>query len=291
MKTNQTLLDQFRNHFLRIRFQIYQNVFPKRLKDKSHCLKVGRVCTFTDEFARNSWSGAPQDKRWDVGEAWGMYHPDKPNTYFGPPDPDSLGESVAIFTAKYNPKYFEDRELTIPYETTLLSTQKTFRQQYGRFECRCTLPQEKAVWPAFWLYGPTWPPEIDIFECLGRNTGESANTQEINLHYGRVEEGNKMCMGAWKIPLKKKGFHEFALEWTPKRLDFYTDGIRVFTYSNQQVLDKWFNTPDGRMWIILNHGLGPNYMKDNEEDFFSFFFVDYVRVYSDKPVINDLNLL
>ena len=62
-------------------------------------------------------------------------------------------------------------------------SQKSFKQQYGRFECRMTIPHEKYVWPAFWMWGSTWPPEIDVHELYGGKDGKKAGRQEMGLHY------------------------------------------------------------------------------------------------------------
>ena len=140
-------------------------------------------------------------------------------------------------------------------------------QQYGRFECRCTLPKGKNLWSAFWMYGDGWPPEIDVLETSG------LGVQEINLHWGHPEDGTKDSLGAQKIRIEKDSetnFHEFAVEWTPEKIDFITDGIKVFTYRDTGVLDKYFNTPMG---MLINHGIKN---LDVEE---STFHVDYVRAY------------
>ena len=92
-------------------------------------------------------------KKWKIGEGWGAFHPDKMNVYYGPPEiiPNT---STAKFTVKHKPKTFvyQGQDVEIPFQVSLLSSQKSFKQQYGRWECRCTIPFNPWVWPAFWMW-------------------------------------------------------------------------------------------------------------------------------------------
>ena len=38
-------------------------------------------------------------------------------------------------------------------------------------------------------------------------------------------------------------FYEFAVEWTPDRINFYTNGVLLFSFTDRELLDKWFNQP------------------------------------------------
>ena len=97
-------------------------------------------------------------------------------------------------------------------------------------------------------------------------------------------------MNAWKIRLddypRANIFHEFAVEWTPKGICFFTNGIKVMQFTNKKVLDKWFNNFGGKHRVLINHNLkndgvyGTRYLtQEDYENYYSEFKVDYIRVY------------
>lgn len=282
---NLSIKDYVINILLRLRFGLIRIFWNSKLKNQSPVNKNKMQLTFEDDFDEVSWGNSGEDKKWIVGEHWGKYHPDRPNVHYGEPV-NVENESHALFTVKHNPKIFkrDGEEILIPFEVSLLSTAKSFRQMYGRFECRMTLPKGRGVWPAFWMWGPTWPPEIDVIEAYGDYNGLDARYQYISVWWGRNSLGNKKSIGGWgiKVDTKKgvgKNYHEFAVEWKPDKMEFYTDGIKVFQYSNKKKLEEWYNQPDTNMWIIINNSLLDGFVNDNETDFYSEFKVDYIRTY------------
>ena len=280
-----SLKDYLVNFYLRLRFQYIRLFNSKKLRHGSTIDKHGYELVFNDEFDRNSWS--EDNRKWIVGEHWGMHHPNRLNVHYGEPKLlKSNTETAALFTVKHNPKTFnrENKKITIPFEVSLLSSNKTFQQQYGRFECRMTLPKGRGVWPAFWMWGPTWPPEIDVIEAYGDRNGLDTRFQEINIHYGHDSQNNRSNMRPWIIKVdNKKGvgkkYHEFAVEWHPNKIEFFTDGIKVFQYTNKKMLNRWFNKPETNMWIVINNSLRQGFIDDNDVDFYSEFKVDYIRAY------------
>ncbi|MFA5418389.1 MAG: family 16 glycosylhydrolase [Bacteroidales bacterium] len=62
-----------------------------------------------------------------------------------------------------------------------LTTHKTLNQLYGYFETREKLPPDGVNnWASFWAYpSNAWPPEIDVFELMGKNSSYITMT----LHY------------------------------------------------------------------------------------------------------------
>ncbi len=132
-----------------------------------------------------------------------------------------------------------------------------------------TLPDEPWCWPAFWLWGAPWPPELDVVECYGKKKG-GVRTQEINVHYG-----NKQNIGGRKISLgKNKGqFHEFAVEWREDKIEFFTNGIKVFVMSDPDILEYFKQG----MWLVVNNNVKNSVLSD--KDYYSEFVVDYVRIF------------
>ena len=85
-------------------------------------------------------------------------------------------------------------------------------------------------------------------------------------------------IGARSINLGKKSneFHEFAMEWEPHRIRFFTNGLEVFRYTNKKVL----NTMTLPQHVLINNNVQPKYLKEEEyQSYYSIFGVDYIRVY------------
>ncbi len=254
------------NKLLRIRYQIIRKLLPGILKDHSPEKKKGEL-VFCDYFNKKSWDGS----LWDVGSS-ALYHPRRPHQWYGAP---FLRGDKGVFTVKHNPRrlwvYQNSQYQIFPFETTRIRSVQKFK--YGRFECRMSLPGGKHAWPAFWLWGAPWPPEIDVIEAYGRESGV-VDEQEINLHWGGPRPFN-VQMNPWRIKLGKRKFYEFALEWHPDKLDFFTNGIKVFTFRDKEILQQYFSQ---EMWIVVNHAIKQMVPKD----YYSEFQVDYVRAYKLK---------
>jgi len=152
-----------------------------------------------------------------------------------------------------------------------------------------TLPVEKGTFPAFWIWGPTWAPEIDIIEGYGGRTGRGITRQNVSLFWGTP---NPTTMRKWAVKIDRYAgiqnrFHEFAMEWTPNRITFITDGIKIFEFTNKKILDEYYNKPGTEPWIILNHSVEPDgntgkskHLQPYElSTYSSKFRVDYVRCY------------
>lgn len=286
-----TLIDYLLNVFYKVRFSVYRDLFPERMMSYSVKQKHGWELVFDDDFDEVSWSDEVIPYYSDTFEhkhKWRTesdYRSDDKYRWRGFPILVK-DTSTAAFEVKYEPRTFstlnKGESVTVPYKISLLTSQYTFRQQYGRFECRCTIPYTKYSWPAFWMWGSTWPPEIDVFEFYGGKDCKKAGVQEINLHYGEHKKSKDM-MGAWKILIERfKGkqsnkFHEFVCEWSPRKIEMWTDGVKVFTYSRKDVLDKWYNDDIAKMWVVINNSFMPH--EDLSDDYYSVFFVDYIRVY------------
>lgn len=270
------------NCILKIRWNILNIIKSPKIKNYSNIYKKDLILTFDDDFNSVNWDYNGIDK-WKIGEGWGLVHPKKLNVYYGPP---KIKSNKTFFTCEYKPKEFiiNGEKIVVPYEVSLLSSERWFKQQYGRFECRMTLPDAPHSWPAFWMWGTTWPPEIDIIEAYGRNTGKEAVYQEINIHYGS-DGKNRLDLRPWLLKIDKKknlskNFYEFAVEWKPNRIDFFTNGIRVFQYTNKEILNKWLSSSP--MWMIINNSIR-NYDEHNPY-YFSEFEVDYIRSYKFKNI-------
>jgi len=158
-----------------------------------------------------------------------------------------------------------------------VGTQKHFCPRYGYFECRAQLQESIGVWAAFWIQSALisqgadpakYGTEIDIFEFF-KEVGTDTVQHALHWAYGP----DMKSVGPMNSYLKgvSKGFHTFALKWTPKKYAFYIDGIRF--YEQKQGISHI------NEYIILSMEL-PDKMEQIEKTVFpDVFVVDYVKVY------------
>jgi hypothetical protein len=169
----------------------------------------------------------------------------------------------------------------IPYSVGLVNTFHSQNFTYGYFAVRSKNPTGPATWPAWWLTGKNnWPPEIDIFEMYGKSTGNSVNTQTMTVHTGKVETHTKQMMMK-KIRVSEDtdtAFHIYACLWTPEKIDFYTDGIKVKSIRLNHWMAQFLKEP---MYLVLNNAIENTYIPQLIENGnkTSDFQVDWVQVY------------
>jgi beta-glucanase (GH16 family) len=152
-----------------------------------------------------------------------------------------------------------------------------FSPKYGYFECRAQLQESIGVWAAFWLQSAhisegadpaLYGTEVDIFEFF-KEIGTDTIQHALHWAYGP----DMQSIGPINSYLKglSKGFHKFALEWTPEKYVFYIDGIKFST--QEQGLSQIGE------YIILSMELPDNMEQLKNTVFPDVFIVDYVKVY------------
>ncbi|WP_431268735.1 family 16 glycosylhydrolase [Dankookia sp. P2] len=131
-------------------------------------------------------------------------------------NPFSISQGVLDITAAPG-----SNPLGLAYNSGLLTTAKSFAQQYGYFELRAQLPVGQGFWPAFWLLPADggWPPEIDILEMLGKDP----TTAYFSLRTATASTTQAMSL----LPDLSQGFHTFGLDWQADKIRWYVDGNQV----------------------------------------------------------------
>ncbi len=153
------------------------------------------------------------------------------------------------------------------YTSGQLNTRYTFAQQYGYFEVKAKLPAGQGLWPAFWMVpaNGSWPPEIDIFEQLGKDpstiyqTSHSTarTTQQQVAHLDNPDQ-----------------FHTYGMLWDQNYLVWYIDGVEV----GRQTTPSDMNQP---MYMVLNLAVGGSWPgnADATTPFPATMSIDYVHAY------------
>lgn len=146
---------------------------------------------------------------------------------------------------------------------------------YGYFEVRAK-PMDSAGSSSFWFANNDdhWWTEIDVFEIGGKAVGHE-HRFNMNLHVFRTPKENKHWNVGdyWVAPFRlADDFHVYGLEWTPKRLTYFVDGVPVRWVSNtdwSQPLYLIFDTETMIDWLGV----------PRDEDLPSDYQIDYVRAW------------
>ena len=171
------------------------------------------------------------------------------------------------------------------YTSARLESRGLFDLKYGRVEARIKLPKGQGIWPAFWMLGTNfdqvgWPAcgEVDIME----NVGYEPAKVHGSLHGPGYSGGNPLT-GVYTLPDPARfsdDYHVFAIEWEPRVIRFYVDGILYETQTADRVAaGHW--AFDHSFYLVLNVAVG-GYWPGNPDattEFPQSMWVDWVRVY------------
>ncbi|HUC90116.1 MAG TPA: glycoside hydrolase family 16 protein [Patescibacteria group bacterium] len=178
-------------------------------------------------------------------------------------------------------------EQTFPYTSGMISSGRPtpdgkprWTATCGYYEARMRSSAGKGIWPAFWLLPAdrSWPPEIDIMEGLGDKPAQPLMTYHWVNDNQQPQKDTTIYPGTNKpdsTAFSIAAWHTYAINWQPKRIDWYIDGRLVKTFSGAQATSK-------PMELILNLAVGgtlPGY-PDNSTVFPATTEVDYIRVYT-----------
>jgi hypothetical protein len=136
------------------------------------------------------------------------------------------------------------------------------------------------------VYGvQDWPDigEIDIMEYVGFDPGRVHGTVHTRAFNGLL--GNQRTASR-PVPDAESEFHEYAVEWSPERIDVFVDSVRYFGYLNDG--GDWTTWPfDREFYLILNLAVGGNWggLQGVDDSIFpQQLEVDYVRLYRNVAV-------
>lgn len=174
------------------------------------------------------------------------------------------------------------------YTSARLVTRGKFEPTYGRIEARIKVPYGQGIWPAFWMLGSNissvgWPAcgEIDVMEHIGREPSTVYGT----LH-GPGFSGAQGLSDSFTLLEGKKfadDFHIFEVEWNPRDISFYVDGLHYHTRKSPEFTGNRQWVFDHPHYLLLNVAVGGQWPgnPDATTVFPQTMMVDYVRVYSD----------
>ena len=234
---------------------------------------------WNDEF---DVPGLPSSSRWDYEEG---YIRNKEAQYYT----KGRKENARVEGGKLIINALKDNWNGKPITSASLVTKGKREFLYGRIEAKAKIPTGKGTWPAIWTLGTNigqvgWPTcgELDILE----NVGFDPDRVHANIHVKTFNhtkgtgKGNNML-----VEKPYEGFHVYALEWYPDRIDFFFDDKKYFTFRKEAGYTdaEWpFDKPQ---YLILNLAIGGAWGGAQGIDDSKFphqYEIEYVRYY--EPV-------
>lgn len=193
--------------------------------------------------------------------------------------PFSIDNGILSIEATVTPRALRGVVSGQPYVSGVLTTEKSFAQQYGRFDAYAQLPAGQGLWSAFWLLPSfdQWPagiavlPEIDVMEHLGHQ----GNTYHTTLHTNQTGPLTSHPYDHTVAENLTEDFHLYSVVWTPESVSWYLDG--QWKASHPTPAD--FTRP---VHFLLNLAVGGNWpgSPDGTTDFPAKFQIDYVKAFT-----------
>ncbi len=134
----------------------------------------------------------------------------------------------------------------LPYDSGVITTDKSFSMTYGIFEVRAELPAGQGLWPAFWMLPVSgqYTSELDVLEQLGNNP----NTIYSTTH-GATDGVWGSDFQTLNVPDASTRFHTYEVNWEPTKISFLIDDRVVATAPTPSSM----NSP---MFMLLNLAVG-----------------------------------
>jgi beta-glucanase (GH16 family) len=152
------------------------------------------------------------------------------------------------------------------YTSGMIQSKPSFNFRYGYMEAKMWVPKGSGFWPAFWTWpqNEQWPPEIDVMEFYGDNPTKVYCT----FHGPNGADGTSVDKPDWTT-----GWHVFAVDWEPNRIEWLIDGVSIKTINTSASLN---------MYLIANLAIADGSgapAPDASTRFPSSLEVDYIRVW------------
>lgn len=229
---------------------------------------------FSDDFD----GAAVDDKKWSTCYWFGIIVDGQLRCVLGDapmgvsePDNVTVKNGTALLELARERRALEGKDYEYTFST--LSSFDRFTFQYGYAEIRAKVPAGAGNWPAFWMMpvSKQWPPEIDVFEFLGREPTVVHGTMHYNDADGKYQQNGGQTSG----PDLTQDFHLYAVRWTPAEIVWYLDGKPYHRVTEF--------VPNEPMYLLVTHGIGqPDSWGgplDPSTPLPNFLVVDYVRVW------------
>ncbi len=259
----------FRNETV-VKFQASNFMVPAHLP--------GMLLRFEDEF--NSFSSSPTGAQgWMTqgGASWRTLAGNNEAQYYSDSSVgiDPFSDTGGVLTITAAPG---SNPLGLPYNSGIITTEKSFNFQYGLVEVSAKLPAGAGLWPAIWLLPSSldWPPEIDIMEMLGNDP----TMIYVSTHSGPDNISSSLPV---YVGDTTHAFHTYGLDWEPNTITWYFDGNAIRTVATPSDMQQ-------PMYLLINLAVGgagswPG-APASASEFPAQMSIDYVRIYGSAATIS-----
>jgi len=264
---------------------------------------------WSDEFTNTGTSNAlPSATNWTYDTGYQCCGNDEQETYCAaanstsPCDPNNPNAYIApgggLNIVAENPSGTN-------YTSARLKSEGLFSFQYGRIEAKMLLPEEQAMWPAFWMLGNNiatinWPAcgEADIMEHIDTNntpfggpgTGSLPGYDWIagSVHGGTSSAEASLGNDYPTSLSTADGFsaatwHTYGMIWSKGQVEYYVDSpTNIYATDTTANFQGTWPFDQGPMFVILNLAVGGDWPGDvnSSTTFPATMQVQYVRIYT-----------
>jgi len=179
------------------------------------------------------------------------------------------GDSTLKLYGKKTPPDKSANVYGMPFVGGMITTERSFSQQYGYFEVRCTFDLTKGHHWAVWLLSVNnvWPPEIDMMEVVGHQP----DMVHMTAHWGPEHESNFQTfenVSTWE-------WHTYGLLWSQSEITWYLDGVQMKTMNNHFLHEPCY--------FLISPEIGGSWagMPDSSTRWPTVCEIDFVKVYED----------
>ncbi len=193
--------------------------------------------TFADEF-----SGSSLDSyKWTNTYPWETVKVNTANTYVS-------DGSVHLGSTRESWNGLE-------FSESAITTSGLYNFTCGYVEVSEKISNVRGSWPAIWMLGSGWPPEIDIMEAPQFVTNNDSTAYNTAYHYTNSSgvKADAPYLGfAYPGVDLSAAYHTYGLEWTTTALKFYFDGAVV----KSTPLDNAQKQAISNLYLLLTNGNG-----------------------------------
>lgn len=245
---------------------------PPRTTDRAPLSDQENLAGWTlDPEASDEFDGdALDEQRWSpVHRSWRGRQPAR----FEPENVDVTDGHLRLWMRKNGPPEEQARNGYHTYTSAAVQAKEL--SLYGYYEVR-SKPMDSAGSSSFWFAAndDRWRTEIDVYELGGKVAGHERR-YNMNLHvfYRPGDRTHRNWGGHWEAPERlADAFHVYGLEWSPKRVTYYFDGVPV-----RWVENAYWRQP---LYLIFDSETMIDWLgQPQDEDLPSAYEIDYVRVW------------
>jgi len=226
----------------------FQKYFKLKNKNQFGEIKKWEL-TFSDDFDTPELDR----EKWITRYYWGdvflkdSYALPHEKHYFTDGDNIHISNSIARLETRHediNGKVWDPvhgfNQKNFKYTSGLISTGKSFRQKFGKFEAKIKVSKPEMVCHSFWMLSDNVLPHVDVLKTSAKNRVVASNL------WGNIEKPNSSVSKIKGVDYSK-GFYIYSLEWTADKMIWKINDVVVKEQKN--------GIPQEAMYVIFSSGL------------------------------------